>query len=91
MANIVLRRAHALGREGARAAAQRVEEDLQSTFQMRTRWDGDVLAFERPGVSGVLEIGDGHVALTAELGWLFAGFKPRIEAHLQRDFERYFG
>jgi putative polyhydroxyalkanoate system protein len=91
MSMIDFRRDHALGIEEAMAAAQRIAGELERDFGMSCRWDGNVLHFERTGVSGELVVEPEHVELHAKLGFLLASFKPRIEAQLHRNFDTYFG
>lgn len=64
---------------------------MTDRYSVRCQWQGDVLCFERPGVKGTLSIEEDCVRLDAVLGILLAGFKPRIEARLDQNFERYFG
>lgn len=91
MSTIEFRRDHALGVKRARAAAQRVADEMAREFGMTHEWDGHVLRFSRTGVSGELVIGKDHVALNATLGFLLSAFKGRIEETLHRHFDAYFG
>ncbi len=54
MADIEVHRAHGLGLDGARAAADRMMEHLAARFGLRGTWEGNVLRFDRAGVSGHL-------------------------------------
>jgi putative polyhydroxyalkanoate system protein len=91
VADILLDRAHGLGLEAARDVAQRIGSELQAEYGMACRWDGEVLHFERSGVSGTLHVAPQRVRMQASLGFLMSAFKPRIEEALSRNFERYFG
>lgn len=91
MSTIDLKRDHALGMKKARAAAQRVADEMAREFGMTCEWDGNVLRFERSGVSGELVVQKGHVELHAKLGFLLSAFKGRIEEQVHRNFDEYFG
>jgi putative polyhydroxyalkanoate system protein len=90
MATIELKRDHTLGMKKARAAAQRVADEMEREFGMTSEWDGDVLRFERTGVHGELVVGRNHVELHAKLGFLLSAFKGRIEETIHRNFDEYF-
>jgi|APFre7841882724_1041349.scaffolds.fasta_scaffold118370_2 putative polyhydroxyalkanoate system protein len=91
MSTIELKRDHALGLRKARTAAQRVADEMAQEFGMTSKWHGNVLKFERTGVHGELKVGKDHVELHAKLGFLLAAFKHRIEDHVHRNFDEYFG
>lgn len=91
MPGIHLERPHHLGLKKARAAAQRVADDMAQTFEMSTEWDGNALHFSRAGVSGSLTVSRDRVVLDARLGGLLGVFRSRIEERLHDDFDRYFG
>jgi putative polyhydroxyalkanoate system protein len=88
---IHLERPHRLGLKKARAAAQRVADDMAQAFEMSSEWDGDSLHFERTGVSGSLTVSRDRVVLDARLAGLLAMLRTRIEERLNDDFDRYFG
>lgn len=87
---IHLERRHRLGLKKARAAAQRIADDMAQTFEITSEWDGDSLRFERAGVSGSLTVSRNRVMLDAQLSGLLAVFRSRIEERLHVDFDRYF-
>ncbi|GMV03619.1 MAG: polyhydroxyalkanoic acid system family protein [Burkholderiaceae bacterium] len=90
MAAIHLTRRHSLGLKKARAAAQKVADDMAESFDIDSEWDGDVLRFARAGVSGCLTVSKDRVVLEAKLGLLLAAFKLPIEERVQKGFDRYF-
>ena len=57
---------------------------------MESEWDGNTLRFERSGVNGKLVVTKDSVAVDAKLGFLLSAFKPKIEAHINDNFDRYF-
>ena len=91
MAALAFEREHALGLEEARAVADRLALEMSEQYGVESHWDGNVLHFARTGLSGVLRLDSKHVRLEAQLGFLFSAFKPRIEAAMSANFERYFG
>ena len=90
MADIEIRRAHHLGLAGARKAADRMAEHLGRKFDLRGGWDGDVLRFERPGVTGTLAVTAKDVHLTASLGFLLRAMKGSIENAIHSELDTLF-
>lgn len=79
MADIQLKRAHSLGLEGAKAAADRMADKLGKQFNLSGTWDGNTLRFDRPGVNGALAITDKDMKLEVTLGFLLKAMKGPIE------------
>lgn len=90
MADIEIRRAHTLGLKGARAAADKVAGHLGSKFGLKGDWQGSVLKFERPGVSGSLAITDKDMNLSVSLGFLLKAMKGSIETAVRRELDELF-
>ena len=90
MSEIHLHRKHALGLKKAKAAAQKVADEMAEHFDMSSEWSGNELHFSRSGVSGCLRVTKDEVVLDAKLGFLLSAFKPRIEEQVQKNFDRYF-
>jgi putative polyhydroxyalkanoate system protein len=90
MSTIELKRDHALGIRRAKAAAQKVADEMERDFGMSCEWHGNVLKFSRSGVHGELTVGKNHVELHARLGLLLAAFRTRIEARIHQNFDDYF-
>jgi putative polyhydroxyalkanoate system protein len=91
MATIAIAKKHRLSHKKARAAAQKIAEDLNERFDLEYKWSGDVVAFERPGLTGKLRVGKDEVRLDCELGFLLSMLKPTIEQVVHRDFDKHFG
>lgn len=91
MASLSIVKAHSLSHQQAKAAAERVAQDLRSRFALAYRWDGDRIAFERPGLAGELTIGPKEVRLDCTLGFLLSALKPAIENEVHKEFDRRFG
>jgi putative polyhydroxyalkanoate system protein len=90
MADIDIRRAHNLGHAAARAAADRMAERLGRKFDLKGAWDGDVLRFERPGVTGSLTLGPKDLHLSVALGFLLRAMKGSIEQAIQHELDALF-
>lgn len=88
MPDIDMRRPHALGLEAARAAAERMAEELRRKFGLSGDWSGNTLRFERPGISGALVVAESMVHITATLGFLMKAMKPSIEKAIESELER---
>ena len=90
MADIQLHRVHSLGLEAARAAAQRMAEHLGRKFDLKGAWEGNVLKFERPGVSGLLHVTDKDLELSVSLGFLLKAMKSSIERAVVQELDALF-
>lgn len=91
MSEIVFERAHSLSLAAVRAIAQRLADEMRSEYGVDSSWQGDELHFSRTGLAGVLRVEAERIRLDAQLGFLFSAFKPKIEASLAANFDRYFG
>jgi len=91
VADIDIRRAHALGVEGAREAADRMMATLAQRFGLHGAWDGNVLRFERPGVTGHLAIEPDKLHLAITLGFLMRAMRTSIEAQIKDELHKIFG
>ena len=90
MADIDIRRAHNLGLQGARAAADEMAGRLGRKFGLEGRWDGNVLRFERPGVTGSLAITDKDLSLSVALGLLLKAMKGSIQQAVEEELAALF-
>jgi putative polyhydroxyalkanoate system protein len=91
MSEIRIRRAHSRPLDEARKAAEKMAKQLRKDFDLDYAWDGEVLRFERSGVDGELHVTAKEVRLEAKLGFLLAFLKPRIEAEVAEQLDRYLG
>jgi putative polyhydroxyalkanoate system protein len=90
MADIDIRRPHHLGLAEARAAADQMADKLGRKFDLKGDWDGDVLRFERPGVTGALTVGPKEVHLSVALGFLLKAMKGSIEQAIRHELDALF-
>mgnify|MGYP001615493909 CR=1 FL=1 len=91
MSDIRIRRAHALAPRHARKAAEKMSERLSQAFDMEFAWEGEVLRFQRSGVDGQLTLGHKEVIIDAQLGFLLALMKPKIEQSIHENLDKIFG
>jgi putative polyhydroxyalkanoate system protein len=91
MATIAIAKKHHLSHAKAKEAAQKIADDLAKRFDLSCSWHGDLIEFERSGVSGELHVGKDEVRLDCTLGFLLSMLKPTIEDAVNRDFDKYFG
>jgi putative polyhydroxyalkanoate system protein len=90
MADIDLTRIHNLGLAAARAKAERMADQLGQKFGLKGVWEGNVLRFDRPGVSGSLAITDKDLRLLVTLGFLFKAMKGSIENAVKHELDTLF-
>ena len=90
MADIEIHRAHGLGLAAARRAAEQMAADLGRKFDVRGSWQGDTLRFERPGVSGFLQLTGKDLKLSISLGFLLKAMKSSIEKLIHEELEALF-
>jgi putative polyhydroxyalkanoate system protein len=90
MADIDIRRNHHLGLKAARVAADKMAEHLGKKFDLRGDWQGNVLHFQRPGVTGSLAISDKDLALSISLGFLLKAMRGSIEGAIVRELDELF-
>lgn len=92
MANLHIRREHALGLKAARKIAWQWAEQVEQQFDMTCTYDEgaveDVVAFTRSGVNGTLRVTADHFDLDAKLGFLLGAFKDRIEAEIVKNLDQ---
>lgn len=90
MADIELHRVHGLGLKAARAAAERMAEHLGRKFDLKGDWEGNVLRFQRPGVTGSLAISDQDLRLSVALGFLLKAMKASIQKAVEHELDSLF-
>ena len=88
MADIEVRRVHNLGIEAARRTAEKLAADLSRKFGLTGAWEGDVLHFQRPGVTGSLVIDAKALHLAVSLGFLLKAMKGSIEQAVMAELDR---
>jgi putative polyhydroxyalkanoate system protein len=90
VSDISIHYSHQLSRQGARAAAQKVAEQLAAEYEVTTEWKDDVLCFERSGICGTLALHEKHAQLDIELGLLMKAFAPVISTRVEQKMKKVF-
>ncbi len=90
MGDITIRHAHALNATKARAAAEKVADEMATEFDMAIQWEGDVLSFRRSGVSGTLTLLDREALLDITLGFMLKAFAAKIEDKVSGNMAKVF-
>lgn len=88
--DITIIQAHRLTPNEARAAVQKVADDMAADYDMLSEWQGDVLAFRRTGVSGTLALTDGSAQLDMKLGVMLRAMAPRIREKVAANMQKVF-
>lgn len=90
MADITIVQDHAMAMEEARAAAQKVADQMIVDYEMVAEWQGDVLSFKRTGFSGTLALTPGRAELEISLGIMLKGFSRKIEEQVTKNMAKVF-
>ncbi len=90
MNEIAIRRKHGKTSADARASAERLASEMCEEFDLSYAWDGDLMRFKRPGISGELMLDGEDVALHIHLGILLSALKPAIELEVHKCFDENF-
>ncbi|MEO8384962.1 MAG: polyhydroxyalkanoic acid system family protein [Betaproteobacteria bacterium] len=88
MADISLKRTHALGLKGAHEAANKMADKLGERFDLKGTWSGNTLNFSRPGVNGVLAISESDMKLEVTLGFVMKMMKGPIELSVHEQLDK---
>jgi len=91
MARMSIAKKHRLPHKKAKEAAQKVADDLKARFDLNYAWRGNEIDFDRPGLSGTMHVGKDEVRLDCELGMLLSLLRPKLEAEIDKEFEKRFG
>lgn len=91
MADIQIRREHALGLAEARKIAFKWAEQAEEKFDMACTYEEgkteDLVSFTRSGVNGTLAVTASSFQLDAKLGFLLGAFKDRIEGEIVKNLD----
>ncbi|MEC5164111.1 putative polyhydroxyalkanoate system protein [Janthinobacterium sp. CG_23.3] len=91
MADIHIVQEHGLTPKKAREAAQKVADKMAEEYDLDCTWEGDVLRFERSGVSGSLTLAKTQAQMDLKLGFLFSAFSAKIESKITENMQTVFG
>ncbi len=73
--------------EAANTMAARLNKD----YGVVSRWEGSAMHFERSGLSGVLTLTPGQLALDVKLGFLMSAMREKIANAVERKLDEEFG
>ena len=90
MADISITQDHKLTPKKAKAAAQKVADEMAEQFDMVTAWEGDILTFKRSGVNGTLTLLHKQAQLDITLGFLLKAFAAKIEEQVAKNMTQVF-
>lgn len=82
---------HEMNKENAQHAADELAQDLARKFSIDYGWDEDAIHFDRPGVHGMITVGEKEIRIKAELGLLLIMLKGRIEEEVISYLREHFG
>ncbi|MEM6326743.1 MAG: polyhydroxyalkanoic acid system family protein [Bacteroidota bacterium] len=88
MSTLDVSRAHTLGLNGARRAANAVADRLRSEFRATAAWDGDVLRVSARGVKGEIAVSESLVRVTARLGLAARPFRNLLRREIEQQLNR---
>jgi putative polyhydroxyalkanoate system protein len=91
MAEARVKRAHTLGLEAAKERARAAADDLAVKYGAKTEWRGSELHFSRGPIKGKFSVTETEVEFYANLGFLGALLKGKIESRAAEVLARYFG
>jgi putative polyhydroxyalkanoate system protein len=90
MPSIDIRYKHDKTVKEAKKAVSEVAAEIGKRFDLKHEWKGNVLHFERTGVTGTIALEKNLVHVTAELGFLLAFLKPAVEREIHKGLEQHF-
>jgi len=84
MSTIRVKHHHGLTHNETRARVEKIAKHLKGMYRGAYSWHGNLLRFQRFGVSGSVELGAGYVDLQVKLGMLLVPQKGKIEALIRQ-------
>ncbi len=81
---------HEMDHAHAQEAADELAGDLARKFSIDYGWDENAIHFERPGVHGMINVGENEIRIQAELGIILVLLKSRIEEEIVSYLEEHF-
>ncbi|AQY63862.1 MULTISPECIES: polyhydroxyalkanoic acid system family protein [Pseudomonas] len=88
MARITVERAHTLGKEGARAKAEKLAQKLQDQYGLEPSWSGDTLNLKRSGVKGTVQVAADLLRIDVELGLLMSAMSGTIKTEIEKALDK---
>jgi len=88
MPSIDIRRKHKLTLKDAKDAVKKTATAMGKKFDIKSRWNGNTLVFERAGANGEIKVSASEVHVTAQLGFLLGALKPLIEKEIENHLDK---
>ena len=88
MARITVERVHTLGKEGARAKAEKLAQKLQDQYGLEPSWSGDTLNLKRSGVKGTVQVTADLLRIDVELGLLMSAMSGTIKTEIEKALDK---
>jgi putative polyhydroxyalkanoate system protein len=88
MAKISVERAHGLGKEGARAKADKLAQKLSDQYGLEPQWAGDTLNLKRSGVKGAVHVGEDTIRVDVELGLMMSAMSGTIKSEIEKALDK---
>jgi putative polyhydroxyalkanoate system protein len=88
VSNISIKRAHHSTPAEAKKVADKVAAKLDSEYQLKSSWEGEILNFTRSGVNGTLTVTAKELHIDIKLGFLTAAFKGPIQNAIEANLDK---
>lgn len=88
MSRIHVERPHSLGREAARAKAEKLADKLSREHGVSSEWQGDTLVIKRSGVDGRIEVGEDRIAVDVKLGLMLSAMSGLLKGEIERALDK---
>lgn len=89
MAVIDIRREHGKSIKSAKAAVERVAQQIAEENGVDHHWEGDELRFDKAGVHGHIAVEKREVHVRVELGFLMGALKSLIQREIERHLDEH--
>lgn len=90
MPSIHIRHRHATRPELARQEVDRIAEQMARKHAVECRWQGNALAFRRPGLEGTILVDEAAVTVSAKLGLALLPLKAALVREVRDLLSRHF-
>jgi len=87
MSDIHITQSHQLSGEELRQRVENIARELKQKLYVNYQWEGDTLAFKRPGAKGSIGLGKDFVEVKVKLGMLVIPMKDKIEAQIKEKLQ----
>lgn len=88
---IYIKRAHNLGKEGARKIAEQIVAGLTHDLKQCCQWQGDSVQVRYSGAKGSVIVSESKVEVRVELPFLLRPFRARVEREILEQMDKYLG